>query len=164
MRLSLSLSTLSLSLSFPPLGLSTSRFALANICHFWEACCTELCKNIPSRLREWLAEILHHSAFLGWVAEHFEVGSRNVPGMFLHNSVVGGVGLTTEGGSRRASVCLVWRRPWPWSVLNHWPSYRNKCSRGWKCDIAVNAPRIAGFHLRLSTLIWGTTCVQSRIL
>ena len=44
-------------------------------------------KNIPARFREWLAEILHHSAFLGWPAEHFEGDSRNLARMFLHNSV-----------------------------------------------------------------------------
>ena len=34
--------------------------------------CTEPCKNIPVRFWEWLAEILRHSAFLGWAAEHFD--------------------------------------------------------------------------------------------
>ena len=32
---------------------------------------------IPARLREWLAEMLGRSAFLGWAAEHFEGYSRN---------------------------------------------------------------------------------------
>ena len=51
--------------------------------------CTELCKNIPARLREWLSEILRHSACLGWAAEHFGCDSQNLAGMFLHNSVQG---------------------------------------------------------------------------
>ena len=45
------------------------------------------CKNIPTRFREWLAEILRHVAILGWAAEHFESDSRYLAGMFLHNSV-----------------------------------------------------------------------------
>ena len=45
------------------------------------------CKNIPARLREWLAKRLHHSTILGWAAEDFDGVSRNLPGMFLHNSV-----------------------------------------------------------------------------
>ena len=51
--------------------------------------CTVWCKNIPSRLREWLSELLHYSAFLGWAAEHFESDSQNLAGMFLHNPVYG---------------------------------------------------------------------------
>ena len=34
-----------------------------------------------------MAEIFHPSAFLGWSAEHFEGDSRNLAGMFPHNSV-----------------------------------------------------------------------------
>ena len=34
-----------------------------------------------------LAEMLGRSAFLGWAAEHFEADSRNLAGMFFHNSV-----------------------------------------------------------------------------
>ena len=30
-----------------------------------------VCKNIPVRFREWLAQILHHSAILGWAADFF---------------------------------------------------------------------------------------------
>ena len=45
------------------------------------------CKNILDRFWEWLAEMLRHSAFLGWTAEHFEVDSRNLAGIFLHISV-----------------------------------------------------------------------------
>ena len=37
--------------------------------------------------QEWLAEMLRHSAFLGWSAEHFEGDSQNLGGMSLHNSV-----------------------------------------------------------------------------
>ena len=48
---------------------------------------TELCKNIPARFGEWLAEILSHGTVLGLAAEHFEGDSRNLAGMFLHNSV-----------------------------------------------------------------------------
>ena len=44
-------------------------------------------KNIPAKFREWLAETLCHSAILGWAVEHFESDSRNLAGMFLHNSV-----------------------------------------------------------------------------
>ena len=33
---------------------------------------TEYCKNISARFREWLAEMLRHSAIVGWAAEHFE--------------------------------------------------------------------------------------------
>ena len=32
-----------------------------------------VCKNIPVRFREWLAQILHHSAILGWAADFFGV-------------------------------------------------------------------------------------------
>ena len=39
-------------------------------------------KNIPARFREWVAEILRHSAILGWAAEHFEGDSRNLAGIF----------------------------------------------------------------------------------
>ena len=48
--------------------------------------CTEYCKDVPARFRECLAEILLHSVILGWAAEHFEGGSRNLVGMFLLNS------------------------------------------------------------------------------
>ena len=34
-----------------------------------------------------MAEILRHSAFLGWAAEYFEGDSLNLAGIFLHNSV-----------------------------------------------------------------------------
>ena len=44
------------------------------------------CKNIPARFQEWLAEILHRSEFLGWATKHFKGDSRNLAGMFLHNS------------------------------------------------------------------------------
>ena len=37
---------------------------------------TELCKNIPVRFWEWLAEILRHSAVLGLAAEHVEDESQ----------------------------------------------------------------------------------------
>ena len=49
---------------------------------------TELCKNVHARFREWLDEILRHSAVLGRVADHFENDSRNLAGMFLHFSVL----------------------------------------------------------------------------
>ena len=49
---------------------------------------TEWCKNLPARFREWLAGKLRHSAILEWAAEHFESGSQNLAGMFLHNSVL----------------------------------------------------------------------------
>ena len=40
-------------------------------------------KNIPTKLREWLAEMSpRHGAFLGWAAEHFEGDSQNLAGMF----------------------------------------------------------------------------------
>ena len=35
-----------------------------------------------------MAEILRHCAIVGWAAEHFEVDSRNLAGMSLHNSVL----------------------------------------------------------------------------
>ena len=38
-----------------------------------DSVCTELCKNIPVRFREWLAEILRCSEFFGWAADHFRV-------------------------------------------------------------------------------------------
>ena len=47
--------------------------------------------NKSARVREWMAGILRSStlsAFLGWVAEHFEDDSRNLAGMFLSNPVV----------------------------------------------------------------------------
>ena len=47
----------------------------------------EYFKNIPARLREWLAEILCHSGILGCAAEHFEGDSLNLARRFLHNSV-----------------------------------------------------------------------------
>ena len=47
--------------------------------------CTEYCKNISARVREWQAEILLHGAFLGWEAENFEVDYRNLSRMFLNN-------------------------------------------------------------------------------
>ena len=34
-----------------------------------------------------VGEVLRHSEILGWAAEHFEGDSRNLAGMFLHNSV-----------------------------------------------------------------------------
>ena len=43
---------------------------------------TELCKNIPARFGEWLAEILRHRTMLGWAAEHFESDSQNLAWMF----------------------------------------------------------------------------------
>ena len=46
----------------------------------------QLLSRVKTLVREWLAEMLHHSAYLGWVAEHFESGPRNLAGMFLHNS------------------------------------------------------------------------------
>ena len=56
---------------------------------------TESCKNINARFRDWLAEMLRHSAIVHcWGgqrnilrAEHFEGDSRNVAGICLHNSV-----------------------------------------------------------------------------
>ena len=44
-------------------------------------------KNIPASFREWLADILGRSEFLGCAVEHFEGPSQNLAGMFLHNSV-----------------------------------------------------------------------------
>ena len=44
-------------------------------------------KTILQGFEELLAEMLCHSAFLGWAAEHFEGDSRNLAGMYLHNSV-----------------------------------------------------------------------------
>ena len=38
---------------------------------------TDSSKNIPARFREWLAEKLRHSAFLGWAAEHLKGDSPN---------------------------------------------------------------------------------------
>ena len=49
--------------------------------------CTEQCKIIPAWFKELLVENLRHSSILGRVAEHFESDSRNLAGMFLHNSV-----------------------------------------------------------------------------
>ena len=48
--------------------------------------CTGWCKNIPARFWEWLLELLHCTAILGWAAEHLS-DSQNLAGMFLHNSV-----------------------------------------------------------------------------
>ena len=42
---------------------------------------------IPAKFWEWLAEMLRHSAILGWTAENFEGDFWNLAGMFLHNSV-----------------------------------------------------------------------------
>ena len=36
--------------------------------------------------REWLGEMLRHSAFLGWAAEHSVGDPRNLAEMFLRNS------------------------------------------------------------------------------
>ena len=52
---------------------------------------TELCKNFPASFGEWLAEILRQRTVLRLAAEHFEGDSRNLAGMFLHNSVLCGV-------------------------------------------------------------------------
>ena len=49
---------------------------------------TEKCTNVPARFREWLAEILRHSAILGWAAKRFESDSPKLAGFFLHNSVL----------------------------------------------------------------------------
>ena len=48
---------------------------------------TELCKINPARVWEWMSEILLHSAFLGWPAEHFAGDPRNLAGILLPNSV-----------------------------------------------------------------------------
>ena len=69
--------------------------------------CTELCKNIPAMFREWLAEMLRHSAFLGWAAEHFEVDSLNLTGIYLHNSVQ----CCTSPRSRYFVVCVLENSP-----------------------------------------------------
>ena len=50
-------------------------------------------------LPEWLAEMLHYSAFLGWAAEHFESDSQNLAGIFLHNFVEGSGGKQRGGSS-----------------------------------------------------------------
>ena len=42
---------------------------------------------MPATFWEWLAEILRHSAILGWAAKHVESDFQNLAGMFLHNSV-----------------------------------------------------------------------------
>ena len=49
--------------------------------------CTEQCKIIPAWFKELLVENLRLSSILGRVAEQFESDSRNLAGMFLHNSV-----------------------------------------------------------------------------
>ena len=46
-------------------------------------------KLFLSGIWEWFAEILRCNAFLMWAAEHFEGDSRNLAGMFWHNSVGG---------------------------------------------------------------------------
>ena len=55
-------------------------------CFRW-AGSTEQYKSIPVRFREWLAEILRQTIFLGWAVEHLEGDSQNLAGMFLPNSV-----------------------------------------------------------------------------
>ena len=48
---------------------------------------TELCIDIASRFREWLAEILCHSAIFLGDKQNIMSDSWNFAGMFLYNSI-----------------------------------------------------------------------------
>ena len=61
-------------------------------------------KNIPASFLEWLAEILRLSAFLGWAVEHLEGNSRNLVGIFVHNSVHCTKCMLAFDGSKTVSV------------------------------------------------------------
>ena len=41
-------------------------------------CLCSIAKNIPARLREWMAEMLRHKTFCCWITEHSECGSRKL--------------------------------------------------------------------------------------